>query len=133
MSALSDTVRGMSKANVGIMLTIATAVIIGFIIIALRSTTSSMSPLYTGLSLEDSSKIIAELEKSNTPYELLANGSEIMVPSDRVLRMRMSMAEAGLPSGGSVVGYEIFDKAESFGSSNAVFSINELRALEGEL
>ncbi len=131
--AISDTMKGLGKANTGLMLTAAMLVIVGFIIIALRSSTSSFSPLYTGLALEDSSKIIAELEKSNTPYELLANGSEIMVPSDRVLRMRMSMAEQGLPSGGSVVGYEIFDKSESFGSSNAVFSINVLRALEGEL
>lgn len=133
MSTITDTVRGMSKANTGMVLTFAMLVIVGFIIFALRSSTSSFSPLYTGLSLEDSSKIIAELEKTNTPYELLSNGSAISVPSDRVLRMRMSMAQQGLPSGGSVVGYEIFDKSESFGSSNAVFSINVLRALEGEL
>jgi len=133
MSALSETVRGMGKSNTGLMLTAALFIIVGFIVIALRSSTSSLSPLYTGLSLEDSSKIVAELEKSNTAYELVANGTEIMVPSDRVLRMRMSMAEQGLPSGGSIVGYEIFDKSEAFGSSNAVFSINVMRALEGEL
>lgn len=133
MSALSDSVKGLSKANTGLVLTVIMLVIAGFIVVALRSSTSNFSPLYTGLSLEDSSKIVAELEKTNTPYELLSNGSEILVPSDRVLRMRMSMAEQGLPSGGSVVGYEIFDKSESFGSSNAVFSINVLRALEGEL
>ena len=100
---------------------------------ALHMSSGGMSPLYTGLSLEDSSKIVAELEKSSTPYELVGNGSEVLVPSDRVLRLRMSMAEQGLPSGGSIVGYEIFDRSETFGSSNFVMNINMMRALEGEL
>ena len=56
-----------------------------------------------------------------------------MVPSDKVLRLRMNMAESSLPSGGSIVGYEIFDRSESFGSSNLVMNINMARALEGEL
>ena len=44
----------------------------------------------------------------------------------------MSMAEHGLPHGGSV-GYEIFDKTDAFGTSNFVQNINQVRALEGEL
>jgi len=133
MSALSDTVRGMSKAQTGLMLGMALLMIIGFIVAALKMSTGSMAPLYTGLSLEDSAKIVAELEKTSTPYQIVANGSQIMVPSDRVLRMRMSMAGQGLPSGGSLVGYEIFDRSETFGSSNVVMSVNIMRALEGEL
>ena len=130
MSALGDMLKG--KANIVIPVVVLAA-IVGLIIFVLHNSTSNFSPLYTGLSLEDSAKVVAELEKSNTPYELVSNGSVILVPADRVLRARMGMAEQGLPSGGSVVGYEIFDKAESFGSSNAVFSINVMRALEGEL
>ncbi len=42
------------------------------------------------------------------------------------------MAETGLPHGGSV-GYEIFDKSETLGTSNFVQNVNHLRALEGEL
>ena len=133
MSALTDTVKGLGKSNAGAMLVLGLILIIGGILFALHSSTANFAPLYTGLSLEDSAKIVAELEKTNTPFELLANGSEILVPSERVLRARMGMAEQGLPSGGSVVGYEIFDKSETFGSSNAVFSINVMRALEGEL
>lgn len=133
MAALTDTVRGMSKAQTGLMLGVALLMVVGFIVAALKMSTGSMAPLYTGLSLEDSAKIVAELEKTGTPYELVANGSEILVPSDRVLRMRMSMAGQGLPSGGSVVGYEIFDREETFGSSNLVMSVNIMRALEGEL
>jgi flagellar M-ring protein FliF len=48
------------------------------------------------------------------------------------MKLRMSLAEQGLPQGGSV-GYEIFDKTDQFGPSQFVENINQLRALEGEL
>ncbi|MBY0408126.1 MAG: hypothetical protein K2Q01_10575, partial [Rickettsiales bacterium] len=133
MSALVDTVKGMNRASAMVLLSLAGVFIVGFIIMALRMTTAAMAPLYTGLTLEDSSRIVAELEKTGTPYELVGNGSQIMVPGDRVLRMRMNMASQGIPAGGSIVGYEIFDRSETLGSSNFVMNVNMLRALEGEL
>lgn len=133
MSALGDTVKGMGKAKIGAVAAAFVLMFALFIIVALRVTTGNMTPLYTNLSLEDSAKIVSELEKSAIPYELTANGTQIMVPSDRVLRLRMSMAQQNLPSGGSIVGYEIFDRSESFGSSNFVMNVNMMRALEGEL
>src|SRR3546814_17512756 len=44
----------------------------------------------------------------------------------------MSMAQEGLPAGGSV-GYDIFDNSNSLGTTSFVQNINHLRALEGEL
>ena len=55
-----------------------------------------------------------------------------MVPKDKVTRLRMKLAEAGLPKGGGV-GYEIFDKSDALGTTSFVQNINRLRALEGEL
>ena len=132
MSALGDTLKSMGKFKIGAMLA-AIVMCAVFVVMALHMSTGNMVPLYTNLSLEDSAKIVAELDKAATPYELVGNGTEIMVPSDRVLRLRMGMAEQGLPSGGSIVGYEIFDRSETFGSSNFVMNVNMLRALEGEL
>lgn len=68
----------------------------------------------------------------NIPYELAGNGTQVMVPQENVLRLRMSMAEEGLPAGGSI-GYEIFDRTEAFGPTTFVQNINRVRALEGEL
>src|SRR5262245_37068061 len=100
MATLAETMRSMGRIKV-IAMVIATVLMIGFfVMLALKMTAAGMVPLYTNLSLGDSAKIVAELEKSATPYELSSNGSEILVPADRVLRMRMSMAEQGLPSGG---------------------------------
>ena len=101
--------------------------------VSARVSTAPMSPIYTDLSLEDSGKIAAELDKSSVPYELRANGTQILVPSDQMLRLRLSLAQQGLPSGGSIVGYEIFDRSETMGTSSFVMNVNMLRALEGEL
>jgi flagellar M-ring protein FliF len=54
------------------------------------------------------------------------------VPKDKVARLRMKLAEAGLPKGGGV-GYEIFDKSDAIGATSFVQNINHLRAMEGEL
>lgn len=133
MSAFVDTVKGMNRASAMVLLGLASILIVAFIVMALRMTTAAMAPLYTGLTLEDSARIVAELEKSGTPYELVGNGSQIMVPSDRLLRMRMTLASQGIPATGSIVGYEIFDRSDTLGSSNFVMNINMMRALEGEL
>lgn len=133
MSTLTETVRGIGSTKIAAIAIVALLMVGSMMILTLRMSTSNLVPIYTGLDLQDSAKIVAELEKTGTPYELAANGTQVNVPADRVLRLRMSMAEAGLPSGGSIVGYEIFDRSDSFGSSNFVMSVNMMRALEGEL
>lgn len=133
MSSLTETAKNMGFAKIGTIAAAAAVMIAFFIMITFRVSTGSMSLLYTDLSMQDSTKIAAELEKSGIPYELRANGTAIAVPSDKMLNTRMSMAQQGLPSGGSMIGYEIFDRTDTFGSSNFVMNINMLRALEGEL
>ena len=44
----------------------------------------------------------------------------------------MALAQQGLPSGGSL-GYELFDRSDSFGATSFVQNLNRTRALEGEL
>ena len=102
----------------------------GFVI--MRVTAPQMTTLFTDLSYEDSSGIIKELDRQAIPYELKNDGAIVMVPKDKVTRLRMKLAEGGLPKGGGV-GYEIFDKSDALGSTSFVQNINHLRALEGEL
>jgi flagellar M-ring protein FliF len=110
-----------------------TAALIGFFaFVIMRVTTPQMTTLFTDLSAEDSSGIIKDLERQAIPFELRNEGAVIMVPKDRVTRLRMKLAEGGLPKGGGV-GYEIFDKSDALGTTSFVQNINHLRALEGEL
>src|SRR6201993_4726851 len=114
------------------MIAVTTALIGFFAFVIMRVTTPQMTTLFTDLSLEDSSSIIKDLDRQAIPYELRNEGSVIMVPKDKVTRLRMKLAEGGLPKGGGV-GYEIFDKSDALGTTSFVQNINHLRALEGEL
>src|SRR5438445_7184702 len=110
-----------------------TAALVGFFaFVIMRVTTPQMTTLFTDLSVEDSSGIIKDLERQGIPFEIRNEGSIVMVPKDRVTRLRMKLAEGGLPKGGGV-GYEIFDKSDTLGTTSFVQNINHLRALEGEL
>ncbi len=103
-----------------------------FAFLILRLSQPQMVTLYSDLDIQDSSSIIRELEASNIPFELRADGAVILVPKENVLRLRMRLAEDGLPLGGSV-GYELFDKGDALGTTSFVQNLNHLRALEGEL
>src|SRR4030081_3010246 len=110
-----------------------TAALIGFFgFVIMRVTTPVMTTLFTDLSPEDSAGIVKDLERQAVAFELRNDGAVVLVPKDRVPRLRMKLAEGGLPKGGGV-GYEIFDKSDALGTTSFVQNINHLRALEGEL
>ncbi len=114
------------------MVAVTTALLGFFAFVIMRVTTPQMTTLFTDLSTEDSSSIIKDLERQAIPFELRNEGAVIMVPKDKVTRLRMKLAESNLPKGGGV-GYEIFDKSDALGTTSFVQNINHMRALEGEL
>jgi flagellar M-ring protein FliF len=132
LQGLIDFLRGLGAARLMAMIAVTAALIGFFAFVIMRVTTPQMTTLFTDLSLEDSSSIIKDLDRQAIPYELRNEGSVIMVPKDKVTRLRMKLAEGGLPKGGGV-GYEIFDKSDALGTTSFVQNINHLRALEGEL
>ncbi len=87
--------------------------------------------LFTGLATEDASRITEQLRKSRTLFRLEAGGTTVLVPSEKVHEIRLTMAGQGLPRGGGV-GFEIFD-SQKFGVSEFAQQINYRRALQGEL
>lgn len=132
MKNLSQMLAGLGAVRLIMMAGAGLGLVLFFLFLSSRLGTPNMALLYGDLDPADASKIIGKLESMNVPYELRGNGGQIMVPSDQALRLRMSMAQEGLPSGGSI-GYEIFDRSESLGTTNFVQNVNLLRALEGEL
>jgi len=110
-----------------------TLALIGFFaFIMVRVTTPQLVPLFTDLSMDDSASIMKDLDKQGVAYQIKNDGAIILVAKDNVGRLRMKLAENGLPKGGGV-GYEIFDKSDSLGATTFIQNINHLRALEGEL
>jgi flagellar M-ring protein FliF len=98
-----------------------------------NATKPNMIVLYSGLDTQDSNKVIQELEAKKLNFQVLADGAIIKVPESQLLKARVVLAQAALPSKGSIVGYEIFDKDEALGTTNFQQNVKMLRALEGEL
>lgn len=132
MDALSQTLRSLGPVRLAAIGAVAIGLIAFFAFVTTRLSTADMMLLYSDLDLADSGEIASRLEALDIPYQIRGNGGAIMVPGDQVDRARLLIAQEGLPKGGSL-GYEIFDRAEGFGSSDFVQNINRLRALEGEL
>jgi flagellar M-ring protein FliF len=132
LQSLVSFLKGLGASRLLAMVAVSAALIGFFAFVIMRVTTPQLTTLFTDLSVEDSSAIIKDLERQAIPFELRNDGSVIMVPKDKVTRLRMKLAEGGLPKGGGV-GYEIFDKSDALGTTSFVQNINHLRALEGEL
>ncbi|PHR66705.1 MAG: flagellar M-ring protein FliF [Idiomarina sp.] len=86
--------------------------------------------LYSNLSEADGGRIVTELDTRQIPYQLNSAGT-ILVPSDQVHKLRLQMAEQGLPQGGNA-GFLLMDN-QAFGISQFAEQVNFQRALEGEL
>lgn len=132
MGNLLNTLKSIGPGRLLVLIGTAAALVGLFAFIGARVTQPSMSLLFSNLDLQESAQIVAKLEAMKVPYRIAGNGNVVMVPEDQVLRLRMAMAESGLPSGGSI-GYEIFDRSDSLGATSFVQNINHTRALEGEL
>jgi flagellar M-ring protein FliF len=132
VQGLLEFLRSLGAARLAAMGAVTVALIGFFALLIMRVTAPVMTTLFTDLAYEDSSAIVKDLERQNIPYELKNDGAIVLVPQDRVTRLRMKLAEGGLPKGGGI-GYDIFDKSDGIGATSFVQNINRLRALEGEL
>lgn len=132
-----DTI-ALALRNLGPMrLAVVGAVLLGligfFIFLIGKLTTPGTEMLYSGLEGGDSQKIVSQLQTMNIHHEVKQGGSQIWVADGEVGRIRLALADQGLPGGGSIVGFEIFDKQDTLGATNFMQKVNYARALEGEL
>jgi flagellar M-ring protein FliF len=132
MNPIAELLRQLGPVRVAALAATGIAVLGFFIFLSSRLSSGGMALLYGDLDPQDSGQIIQTLQSKNIPYDIKAGGKQIFVPGDQVLQLRVSLAESGLPGGGSV-GYEIFDDNQGIGTTNFVQNINLVRALEGEL
>jgi flagellar M-ring protein FliF len=132
VNAFLETIRNLGVARLAAAAGMTIGLIVFFVFLATRLSTSQLALLYDGLNSDDSARIDHQLETMGIPHELTSNKRQIRVPSDQVARLRISLSEQGLPQDGSI-GYEIFDRDQTLGTSSFVQNINHIRALEGEL
>jgi len=131
VETIGQALKNIGPGRIAVVGGVFLALIAFFIIFVTRFTSPSMEALYSGLETGDSTRITSQLQTMGVKYELRQGGKEILVTSSEVTRIRLQLAEQGL--GGSVLGYELFDKSESIGTTNFLQNVNYVRALEGEL
>ncbi|MCB9334511.1 MAG: flagellar M-ring protein FliF, partial [Flavobacteriales bacterium] len=133
MQVIVQFFKEMSPIRLGAAAISLFAFLVMFVIFMTNISNNEFSVLYTDLDMQDSAKIVEELENRKIPYKTMFDGSTIKVNKEEVTNARLALAQVGLPNSGSVVGYEIFDKEDSIGATNFSQNIKLIRALEGEL
>ena len=93
------------------------------------ATQPSYSVAFSGLDETDAGTIVEQLKTLGIDYKL--QGTTILVQSDKVYEVRLQMANAGLPKGGSS-GFELFS-GNNLGMTDFTQRVNYQRAIEGEL
>lgn len=132
MKALLTNLKQLGLPRLAALGGVGAAMLILLGVLVLHGINATNGLLYRDLEAHEAGEIVDQLSKAHIKYRLQDQGSTIMVPEDDVARARLMLAQTGLPSGGSV-GYEIFDKGNSFTATQFEQTINETRALEGEL
>ncbi|MBF0859814.1 flagellar M-ring protein FliF [Gluconobacter sp. LMG 31484] len=132
MKALLTNLKQLGLPRLAALGSVGAAMLILLGVLVLHGVNATNGLLYRDLEAHEAGEIVDQLSKAHIKYRLQDQGSTIMVPEDDVARARLLLAKTGLPSGGSV-GYEIFDKGNSFTATQFEQTINETRALEGEL
>jgi flagellar M-ring protein FliF len=128
---LPEFFKAVGAARFGVMAGVAAVLTAFFLYIAGAIGEPPKTILYAGLEPRDAAAVTAKLDALNVKYDAKGDGGTILVPADQVTKLRMALAQDNLPAAG--VGYEIFDKSDTFGTTAFVQNINRLRALEGEL
>jgi flagellar M-ring protein FliF len=112
-------------------LLIFSVMVAGFTVLVMWAGTPQYKLLYQDLTVEDANGITTHLEESRIQYKITRGGTAISVPDQDFYEARMSLANAGLPTGGAV-GFELFDR-KGLGLTEAQMKIARLRSLQGEL
>ena len=133
MKALLDGLKALGPARLAAMGAVALGLLALLAVMILRAgSTDQMALLYGDLDPRDASQIVDQLNHRHVPYRIGGGGAQILIPADQVAENRMLLAKDGLPSGGSI-GYELFDRGDSYLFSAFLQKISETRAIEGEL
>ncbi|MBC7337848.1 MAG: flagellar M-ring protein FliF, partial [Clostridia bacterium] len=122
---------GLPAARRTVLVLAAAGVLAGILFLGQWAGRERYVPLFTNLEMREAAEIVAKLKEQKVPYQLVADGTTILVPEKRVYDLRLEVAGSGLLSG-SGVGFELFDKTQ-LGMTDTQWHLNYLRALQEEL
>ena len=133
MKALLEGLKALGTARLATMAAVALGMLAMLAVLTFHGGASPhMALLYGDLDIREAGQIADALDKAHIQHELGGQDDRIMVPADQVAAARLLLAKSSLPSGGSI-GYEIFDRGDSLTATQFEQTINQTRAMEGEL
>lgn len=132
MDSLIDTLRSLGRGRLLVLTGTGLGIVAAVAGMALLLSQPHMTLLYSGLEPAEAGRVVKAVEEMGIPTSASFDGTTISVPQADVSRVRMALAEKGLPSHGEV-GYELFDTDKPLGITSFMQRVNRLRALEGEL
>ena len=133
MKAFLEGLKSLGTARLATMGAVALGMLALLAILTLHGGAAPhMALLYGDLDIREAGQIADALDKAHIQHELGGQDDRIMVPADQVAAARLLLAKSSLPSGGSM-GYEIFDRGNGLTATQFEQTINQTRALEGEL
>ena len=132
MSNLIDNLRSLGHRRLLVLAGTGIGIVLAVAAAAVMVSQPQMTPLYSGLEPAEAGRIIKAVEEMGVRVSPAYDGTTIQVPQADAARVRMLLAEKGLPSRGGV-GYELFDTDKPLGITSFMQRVNRLRAMEGEL
>ena len=93
MNSFLETLKQLGPARLAIMGSVLMGLMIFFIFVSLRVSSTEMNLLYSDLSTIDSGAMAAKLEETQIPYEVSTDGTRIMVPDTAYVAGRSRIAE----------------------------------------
>ena len=132
MTGLIDNLRTLGRTRLLVLAGTGVGIVLAVAIMAVLLSRPHMTPLYTGLEPAEAGRIVKAVEAMGVPVSAAFDGTAVQVPEAEVPRLRMLLAEQGLPSRGGI-GYELFDTDKPLGITSFMQRMNRLRAMEGEL
>ena len=132
MSNLIDNLRSLGHRRLLVLAGTGIGIVLAVAAAAVMLSQPQMTPLYSGLEPAEAGRIIKAVEEMGVRVSPAYDGTTIQVPQADAARVRMLLAEKGLPSRGGV-GYELFDTDKPLGITSFMQRVNRLRAMEGEL
>jgi len=115
-----------------ISISIAALAVLGGLFWLMRSQDNrDFTVLFSDLSADDASSVVARLKERNAEYKLSDTGTSVRVRSAAVNDLRLELTAAGIPKSGRI-GFELFDR-NNFGITEFTQQVNYPGALEGEM
>ena len=128
---LQKAVEDMTTTQKGMVAAITLTVLLVLVGFGLWASQESMGVLFSNLPPADANRIVEELKKGNTKYELSQDQRTVLVPEARVGDLRLKFAGDGLPKGEGI-GFEKLENP-SLTTTDFTQKIMYRRALESQL